>query len=213
MRIGELIEKYLEKNKLSQREFAKKCGLSNGYISMLINNENPNTGKPIEPSIKSLLSLSAGLGMDMDELMNVADDTCVNISPNIMKLPKTRKIPILGTIACGEPIWAEQNFEGEVRVPDNIDADYALRCKGDSMIDFRILDGDIVYIKQQSAVNNGEIAAVLIDNEATLKRFYFDGKTVKLVAGNSKYRPFHYTGENLENFRVLGRAVGFTSIL
>lgn len=134
-----------------------------------------------------------------------------SLPSGILPLPRTRSIPILGEIACGDPIDAVQNFDGETRIPEDIDADYALRCKGDSMQDFRILDGDIVYIKNQPTVENGEIAAVLIDNEATLKRFFFDGKTVTLVAGNPKYHPFVFSGEALSELRVLGKAVGFTS--
>ena len=118
---------------------------------------------------------------------------------------------ILGTIACGTPILANENLEGETIIPEDIKADFALRCKGDSMIDARIMNGDIVYIRQQPTVENGEIAAVLIDDEATLKRVYLSDNTLTLVACNSKYQPFVYTGEQLNQIRILGKAVGFTS--
>lgn len=87
-------------------------------------------------------------------------------------MPKTKKVPLIGTIACGTPILAVENIECDVDMPENIRADFALRCKGDSMIDAHIYDGDIVYIRKQPIVDNGEIAAVIIDDEATLKRFY-----------------------------------------
>ena len=81
------------------------------------------------------------------------------------------------------------------------------------MIDARIMDGDIVYIKQQPTVNNGEIAAVLIEDDATLKKVYLSGNTLTLLACNSSYEPFVYSGEQLNNIRILGKAVGFTSKL
>lgn len=133
------------------------------------------------------------------------------IADNILPMPKMKKIPLLGTIACGEPILAQENIEEIIDIPEDIKADFALRCKGDSMIDARILDGDIVYIRQQPTVNNGEIAAVLIGDEATLKRVYISGDTVTLVACNAKYQPFVYTGEELNNISILGKAVNFTS--
>ena len=132
---------------------------------------------------------------------------------NIIPLPKMNKIPLLGTIACGEPILAEENIECDIDIPENINADFALRCKGDSMIDARIMDSDIVYIKQQPTVNNGEIAAVLIGEEATLKKVYLSGNTLTLLACNSSYEPFVYSGEQLNDIRILGKAVGFTSNL
>ena len=132
---------------------------------------------------------------------------------NIISFPKMNRIPLVGTIACGTPILATENLDGEVTVPEDINADFALRCKGDSMIDARIHNGDIVYIRQQPTVENGEIAAILIDEEATLKRVYISDNTITLVACNSKYQPFVYTGEQLNQIRILGKAVGFTSTI
>ena len=132
---------------------------------------------------------------------------------NIITFPKMNRIPLVGTIACGTPVLASENLDGEVTVPEDINADFALRCKGDSMIDARIYNGDIVYIRQQPTVENGEIAAVLIDDEATLKRVYISDNTITLVACNSKYQPFVYTGKQLNDIRILGKAVGFTSTL
>lgn len=130
---------------------------------------------------------------------------------NIIPIPNTKKVPLVGTIPCGEPILAVENIECEVEMPENIHADFALRCKGDSMIDAHIYDGDIVYIRQQPIVDNGEIAAVLICEEATLKRFYRNGDTVTLMPCNPKFNPFVYKGEQLNDMRILGKAVGFTS--
>ena len=130
---------------------------------------------------------------------------------NVIPMPRMRSIPLIGTIACGTPILAEENIEEHVDIPEHVHADFALRCKGDSMINARVHDGDIVYIRQQPTVNNGEIAAVLIDDEATLKRVYVSPGTLILQAENPNYEPMVYTGEQLEAIHILGKAVGFTS--
>ena len=87
------------------------------------------------------------------------------------------------------------------------------RCRGDSMIGARIRDGDVVYIRRQPIVENGQIAAVLIDGEATLKRFYRDGDTVTLVAENPHFPPLVYRNEELLNMSIIGLAVAFISSL
>lgn len=126
---------------------------------------------------------------------------------------KTHKIPLLGEIACGQPIFAAEEHESYVAVGTDIKADFCLRAKGDSMINARILDGDIVFIREQPMVENGEIAAVIIDGEATLKRVYYyqdEGKLV-LQAENPYFAPLVYVGEELNTIRILGKAVAFQS--
>lgn len=140
------------------------------------------------------------------------DDTPSNILP----LPKTRKIPLLGTIACGEPILATENVAEYVDMDTDIHADFALRCNGDSMINARIFDGDIVYIRKRNSVENGEIAAVLIDSvesesEATLKRFFRENDKIRLSAENPMYADKQYYGEEMNQVRVIGKAVAFLS--
>lgn len=130
--------------------------------------------------------------------------------PGFEPLPKTVKKPLVGYIACGEPITAEENIEDYVDVPEDIHCDFCLRCRGDSMIDAHIEEGDVVYIRIQPKVEDGEIAAVRIGDEATLKRVYYDGKSVTLVPANSAYRPKTYSGADLDNIHIEGKAVGFT---
>ena len=132
---------------------------------------------------------------------------------NLIPLPKTYQIPLLGDIACGSPILAEENVEAILEVPVHIKADFALRCHGDSMTGAHIHDGDIVYIRQQPDVDNGSIAAVCIENSATLKRVYKYPDKLVLSPDNPQYEPFVYTGEELSQVRILGKAVGFTSLL
>lgn len=130
---------------------------------------------------------------------------------NIVPIPKMAKIPLLGNIACGDPITAEENLDGFVSAPEEISADFALRCKGDSMIGARILDGDIVLIRQQPDVEDGEIAAVLIDNEATLKRVHKKTGCLILNPANPAYEPIIIAGEELADVRIIGKAVYFIS--
>ena len=133
------------------------------------------------------------------------------VPDNIIPVPEMRQIPLIGTIACGQPILAEEHIESYVDVPRSIKADYALTCKGDSMINARIFPGDIVYIRQQEQVENGEIAAILIDNEATLKRVHLYDDHIVLEPENPQYRPISYWGEEMNSLRILGKAVAFTS--
>lgn len=134
----------------------------------------------------------------------------IPLPDNVTPIGRFNKVPLLGEIACGTPILAEQNITDYVDAPGHIRADYALVCHGDSMINAGIRDGDIVYIRQQDMVDNGQIAAVIIDNEeATLKRFHYDGNTVILSPANDTMAPRSFTGEAMNSVRVLGRAVAF----
>ena len=122
-----------------------------------------------------------------------------------------RTVPILGTIACGAPILAQEHIESYTELPGGIHADFALVCKGDSMVGARIFDGDVVYIRQQETVENGEIAAVLVDGEATLKRVRHFGDRISLEPENPMYRPLIFWGEEMNQVQILGKAVAFTA--
>lgn len=132
------------------------------------------------------------------------------IPPGFEPMPKMKKIPLIGSIACGEPITAEQNIEKMVDVPEYIRCDFSLTCHGDSMVDAGIHDKDVVYIRIQPEVENGEIAAVRIDGEATLKRVYYNPDTLTLMPANPAYAPMVYTGSQLEEVHIEGKAVGWT---
>lgn len=127
--------------------------------------------------------------------------------PNIMPIPEMRKVPLMGAVACGEPIYREE--DEWISLPTEIKADFCLRCEGDSMINAGINDGDIVFIRSCPEVENGQIAAVSIDNEVTLKRVYYYPEKNKLVLNpeNPAYEPFVYVNEELNDIRILGRAV------
>lgn len=133
------------------------------------------------------------------------------IPSNIIPFPEMRQIPLIGAIACGAPILADEHIEDYIKIPAHIPGDFALTCKGDSMSGARIFDGDIVYIRQQDTVDNGQIAAVLIDGEATLKRVKIYDDHIVLEPENPHFRPLTYWAEEMNSVRILGRAVAFTS--
>lgn len=221
MTLGDFIKDYRISHKCSMDEFAKRAGMSKAYVSILERNFNPSTGKAAIPSLDTIKRVSIATSTDFNELIAALDnDQEVMLDSNHEKsilpagfspMPEMRKVPLLGTIACGEPILAAENIEGEVDIPKEIHADFALRCKGDSMINARIFDGDIVYIRQQATVDNGEIAAVLIDNEATLKRVTLYEDHVVLSPENPMYKPFVFWYEEMNTVRIIGKAVAFTS--
>lgn len=125
-----------------------------------------------------------------------------------------QKVPLVGQIACGTPILAEQNITDYVDLPGHIRADFALTCKGESMTGAGIQDGDIVYIRRQEEVENGQIAAVMVgDEEATLKRFYQESNVIQLVSENPTIPPKVFIGEAISQIRVVGLAVAYTHII
>lgn len=180
---------------------------------MLENDKNPKTGGPIVPAIRTYRQVADVTHISLNELLSVVDSnvSMEDILPYGMSMPQMKRVPLVGSIACGTPTLAEQNVECNVDMPEHIKADFALRCKGDSMINARIYDGDIVYIRQQEEVEHGEIAAVLIDDAATLKRVYLYDDHISLEAENPQYRPMVYWGDEMNNVRILGKAIAFTS--
>ena len=125
----------------------------------------------------------------------------------------TRAIPMLGEIACGEPIYASEERDTYFPADSSLDADFCLRAHGESMTGARIYDGDIVFIKAQSTVDNGQIAAVIINDEATLKRVYYYPDEAKLVLSpeNPRFAPLVYVNDELDSIKIIGKAVAFQS--
>lgn len=194
---------------ITQEQLASMLNVSRSTIGMY------ETGSR-EPDFETCEAIADIFNVDMDYLLgrtNVERKAPVfqpDIPLGFEPLPHTVKRPLVGSIACGTPITAEENIEEYLDVPDTVRCDFCLRCKGDSMIDAGIHNGDIVYIRSQPQVEDGEIAAVLIDNEATLKRVYYDGTSVTLMPANAQYRPKTYTGPELDSIKIEGKAVGYT---
>lgn len=210
MKYHDNIKKRRKELNLTQEELASAVGYtSKSTISRIEKGD-------IDLSQSMLVAFANALHTTTAELLG--DDTNDNqnnnasLPSNVLPIVK-KKFPLLGSIACGEPIFADEDFEGYVEAGANIDADFCLRANGDSMIGARIHDGDIVFIKQQPLVENGQIAAVLIDDEATLKRFYYDkaNQIIQLMAENPAYPPIIKMQTDLESIRILGRAIAFQS--
>lgn len=197
----------MNKEGLKQVDLSRKTGISAPTISEWLK------GSYLAKQDKVAI-LAKALNVSPSWLMGLDDTETEPLPPNCFPIEK-KKFPLLGNIACGEPIFADEDFEGYVEAGADIDADFCLRASGDSMIGARIHDGDIVFIKQQSTVDNGQIAAVLIGNEATLKRFYYDqaSDTVQLMAENPSYAPIVKMKSDLNDIRILGRAIAFQSII
>lgn len=132
------------------------------------------------------------------------------------KYPKIRdysqsvnSVPLLGTIAAGTPILAEENITDYFNLDNSIKADFCLKVKGESMIDANIFSGDIAFIKKQDTLENGEIGAILIEDEATLKIFYQTEDSVILQPANKNFAPIILTSGNI---KILGKLVAVLNI-
>lgn len=205
---GTVLNRLRKEHGLTQTELGVKLGISCSTVSMYERGER-------EPDFETQEAIADYFNVSMDYLHGKAfsyyDRNKDSIPSNIFSLEKYKKIPILGTIACGEPILAEENFESYTRASEEIHADFALRCKGYSMTP-RFVDGDIVLIRKQPMVENGQIAAVLIDSEATLKRVYINDNQIVLSAENPDFSPIILQGEEISSARILGLAIGYTRL-
>lgn len=201
MNIGQKIKARRLALGLSADELGQLIGKNRATIYRYENNDIENL------PTTALEPLAKALGVSPSYLMgwNSSEDVDLTKIKGIMPLKKLRRIPILGQIACGNPILAEENYIGYFTADDKyLDSDFCLYAKGDSMIGAEIDDGDLVFIKKQSDVDDGEIAAVLIDDEATLKRVYKIAGNVQLRADNPHYPPIDLDGT--QTVIILGKA-------
>lgn len=203
MTVGDRIRNERERIGMTQEALGKLCRVKKQTIYKYEANLITNIPTDKLQIIASALSVSPGYLMGWE-------DGRISIPPGFDPLPLTVRTPLVGTIACGEPITAEENIEDYIDAPAECHPDFALRCKGDSMIEAGIEDGDIVYIRKVPEVKNGEIAAVRIGDEATLKYVYWDHSVLTLVPANKGMYPRTYAGEALEDVHIEGKAVGFT---
>ena len=212
MKIGERIKHRREELGIAQTWLAEQIGTSKQNLYKYENGIIANIPADKVEAIAKALHTTPAYLMGWTQTPTAAEPA---IPDNIMPMPQMKRIPLIGTIACGKPILAVQDADETVLLPENIDADFSLRCKGDSMINARIFDGDIVYIKQRPMVENGEIAAVIIGDDATLTRVYYTpgSDRITLRACNPIYPDMEYEGESLSEIRILGKAVAFTSTI
>lgn len=200
------LKKIMNDKQITQAELSKITKITASSISDWLNRKYEAKQDKID-IIATALNISPAwlLGYNVP----IEKNTISNI-PNIIPLEKARRIPILGRIACGEPIFADENYEGYFISDSSIKASFALRVKGDSMIDANINDGDLVLLRKDFEFVNGNIYAVLIDDEATLKRVYKTGNTYTLNPANVNYQPIILDGE--KEAMIVGEMVGVYNV-
>lgn len=208
--IGEYLAKRRQDLGLMQNEVGSYVGVSEGTVSRwesgyIKNMKRNNIYKLAQIlRISPLVLLNDTIPADQENDMPQAK----NIIPF-----NAKRVPLVGRIAAGTPILAEQNIYGYENLADGVQADFCLQVQGDSMIGANIHSGDIVFIRQQEEVEDGEIAAVLIDDSATLKRFYRHDGAVELRPENPRYKSMIFTADNCQQFRVLGKAVALQTLI
>nr|DAX82890.1 MAG TPA: Repressor protein CI [Caudoviricetes sp.] len=205
-------EQALASSDLKPSELAEKTGISQATISQY----RSGYSKPKQPR---LMKLATALGVNPVWLMGLdvsmydtSQEPSIPSYSNVFPLQRTR-VPLLGPIACGEPSFCNEDRESYVEAGADVRADFCLKARGDSMTGARIMDGDIVFIQKDAELVNGQIYAVAIDDEATLKRVYYDetAQELRLLAENPKYPTMVYSGERLAHVHVLGKAIAFQS--
>ena len=206
---GDMLSALRRRDGLSQKELAQKAGVSRSAIGMYETGER-------EPSFETLQLFADIFHVRADTLLGAPDRDEALASNALPAAVPVKKVPLLGTIACGTPVLAQENIADYVDLPGHVRADFALVCRGSSMINAGINDGDIVYIRRSEAVDNGQIAAVLVEGaetEATLKRVYTADGKITLTAENPAFAPLVFVGSESARVRVIGLAVAYTHML
>lgn len=198
MTIGERIRMLRTEQRMTQEELARRLGYAHKTSVNKIETGAADLPRRKVEEAARIFSVSPLFLLGLSQ----------NRSEEAASAARTRRVPLVGTIACGTPVLAEENIEGWFDILDETRADFCLRCRGDSMTGARIHDGDVVFIRRCDDVEDGRIAAVLIGDEATLKRVYKTGNGLVLQPENPAYKPIFCTGEDV---RLLGVAVAFLS--
>ena len=200
------LRRWIDVSGKTQKDIADAIGVSQQIMNVWAR------GKAI-PRMGKIQRLADYFGIEKSQLIDEQpEEPSIPPYPNIFPLQRKR-IPLLGEIACGEPIFCNEGRESYVEAGTDVRADFCLKARGDSMIGARILDGDLVFIQRDVPIEDGQIYAVAIDDEATLKRVYYDAEDhmLQLVAENPAYKPLIYTGEKLDHVHILGKAIAFQS--
>ena len=209
MTTGERIKRRRQELGMSADQLAELLGKNRATVYRYESNEIENLPTSI------LVPLAKALKTTPAYLMGWVDTNPSVDMPSGSYPVVKRRYPVLGSVACGEPILMSEEVELFTTSVSEVNADFVLIAKGDSMIGARIHDGDAVFIRKQPTVENGEIAAVAIDDEVQLKRVYYDpeARMITVMSENPKFAPKTYAAEYLDRIKILGKAVAFQSIL
>ena len=206
MELKDILAKLKSENGFTTDQLSRRSGVPKGTLNKLLNGETRNPRGDTLQKIAAALGCTAdvfyGLGEGLLRLQNAGD---------ILPLSR-RSIPMPGEIAAGRPLFMEEQHE-IISCDESLHCDFALRVRGDSMTGARIHDGDIVFIRRQDDVDDGEIAAVILDEAITLKRIFHIKNGLQLLSMNDKYPPMIFTFDTCETIRILGKAVGFQGSL
>lgn len=188
---------------LTMDDVAQKIGVAKSTV------QRYETGQILKIKLPVIESIASVLSVNPDWIVGNTDDPVPKVIYNsqILPLPRTKRWKVLGATACGEAIHHEYDDEF-VTAPEDVDADYVFRCKGDSMIGAHIFDGDLVFIKEGAEVMDGQIGIVRVGDEYMLKRLYHGADYLELRSENPAYPPKIIRGEQ-ENAEIVGKAVKF----
>lgn len=203
--ISKNLQYYMDKHSINNKELSEIVGVSESTVGKWLL-------KKATPRMGAIEKLSDYFKIQKSDLLEEKEQIDLLNIPGIIPIKKLKKIPILGTIACGDPILAVENIDDYFSVDaDIVTGDFALKCKGNSMIEANIFEGDIVFFKETPIVENGQIAAVIIDDEATLKKFFKTESSVILQPCNSSYDPIVVSKDDNKSVRIIGMMVGVYS--
>ncbi|MBS5989678.1 helix-turn-helix domain-containing protein [Anaerococcus hydrogenalis] len=212
MKLGDKLKAIRTENNMSMEElknilnYKYDLNISKSMISRWENHKS-------EPLNTYLSAYAREFNLDMNDLLDIEDKNDLSNIPGIKIIKKFVTVPLLGEIACGEPIFCNQNYDNLFQIDEDLaKPDFSLTAKGDSMMDVGINDGDIVFFKNTSVVENGKIAAVIIDNTTTLKRFFKNDHEIILQPENKSYSPIIIREDDGQDVRVLGEMVGMYHI-
>lgn len=208
MNVSQKIYTLRTQKEMTQAEIAKIAGVSDKAVSAWESGTR-------DPKLKAIQNICSYFHLDLNSFVDEAIDDFVpafskhtKIVPSgFSTMPETERLPRVGRIACGEPITAEENIEGYDEVLKSWHADFTLVCCGDSMLP-KIEDGDVVAIRSQPVIDNGEIAAVRIGDEATLKQVFVHPDFVELRPLNPQFPSIIKKKEEMEEIHIEGKAVG-----
>lgn len=209
--IGSRIRKTRKSQGMTMKELGKKIDLSESMIWRY------EKGDLKSMNVNVVRKIAKALGVNPEDILGWEDSETDKIyrkledekrlSPIVTET--SRKIPVLGDIACGSPIIANREYDEYIDLSETIKGDFALRAKGDSMIGARIYNGDLVICQKREEVENGEIAVVLLDGEVTLKRFYWYPvpEVAILKPENPDYPDIQISEGDFSNVVILGKAI------
>lgn len=206
MKLSEFIKQYRLENKLSGRKFAEKVGYSNAYISLIENDKQTNVG------IDFLNALSKTTGVTLDHLLEVLDDMNVEVNRSqTLAIPDFGFLKRIPFLSSGSEDTLIPDLQ-ELDIESAFQADFVLTAQGKSMSSCGIMEGSLVFFRKTDFVENGQIAAVMIEDRPTIKKFYKYGDTVVLRPCNPDFPETMYEGAESDSVQVIGKIIGcFTS--